>query len=191
MSRRKSTNKKRVLRIRFVNKKSFVYLYVLPNRINSTVTRIISVVVIPANRMWKKKKKKNEELSQWDTLYIRHAVRVWYYRSVPVKFSVLETRFAIIVLLCPNNVYGPLFFDMVFNINISVSPIADPTNTPMFLPDTSDKFKPASIIASTDLSVIILVIGSIMSASMLLTPKNVASNVLTFFNFPVPHITPK
>jgi len=68
--------------------------------------------------------------------------------------------------------------------------MADPVNTAVLDPYKSDGLRPASIIASIDLSRQILVNGSVFSASFGWALKNVASNLSMVFNFPVPLIAP-
>lgn len=99
-----------------------------------------------------------------------------------------ETRFACIVLLRPNIEY-PVAFEQSM-ANISVSLIAEPIKTPVFVPCKSAGLKPASIIASTDLSKHCRVIMSITAASFGCALKNTLSNLIIVFNFPVPELAP-
>jgi len=75
-----------------------------------------------------------------------------------------ETRFACIVLLRPNIEKAAVLEKS--NVYISVSLIAEPENTAVFVPCKSAGLKPASKIASIERSMKILVIASITSASL-------------------------
>jgi len=99
-----------------------------------------------------------------------------------------DTRFACIVLLRPNIENAAVLEES--NEYISVSLMAEPVNTAVFDPYKSSGLRPASMTASIDLSMKILVIASITSASLGCALKNVASNLSTFFNFPVPDAAP-
>lgn len=97
-----------------------------------------------------------------------------------------ETRFACMVLLRPSIENAALLEPS--NANISVSLMAEPVNTPVFVPDKSIGLNPASTIASIDLSKHNRVIGSMTSASFGWALKNIVSNLSTFFSFPTPDI---
>lgn len=99
-----------------------------------------------------------------------------------------DTRFACIVLLRPN-IENPTCLEESMAI-ISVSLIAEPMNTAVFVPYKSAGLKPASIIASIDLSKLSFVKMSITSASFGCALKNIESNLSTFFILPVPAVTP-
>lgn len=99
-----------------------------------------------------------------------------------------DTRFACIVLLRPN-IENPTNLEQSMTI-ISVSLIAEPMNTAVFVPYKSAGLKPASIIASTDLSKLSFVKTSMTSASFGCALKNIESNLSTFCILPVPAVTP-
>lgn len=99
-----------------------------------------------------------------------------------------ETRLACIVLLWPS-IENAIDFEES-NISISVSLLDVPMNTAVFDPCRSAGFKPASMIASIDLSKANRVNMSMTSVSFGCTLKNVPSKRSMSFIFPVPEATP-
>jgi len=123
-----------------------------------------------------------------NTVFPSSALRSARVRDLPVQLRAYETRLACIVLLRPNIENAEYCQQSI--VYISVALMADPVNTAVLDPCRFSGLRPASTIASIDLSKQTLVSGSVLSASLGRALKNVASNLSTVFSLPAPPIAP-